>query len=262
MAALLASALAGALVAASLGGTYSLAAGVAVVQVLLLFGLVRSADVPAGRVSALLALVAGLASGAAVVLTANGAFDGAVLEPVLIAQGAGFVALVVVQLARRDGRDRLTASLTFGVTALLLTSAAVGWLALGGDTVGEAMLLLGLTGVAVAAAIMIFPGPGWLWVIGGTIGAASVGLILQAYIEPVDDANVGPLVAAVVSGAAGFAATIGVSAARKIRDDRRRAGQIAPVGVDHALLVCSLPVVLAVPAVVSAAWAYAEGWLT
>ncbi len=69
------------------------------------------------------------------------------------------------------------------------------------------------------------------------------------------------------SGAAGFAATIGVSAARKIRDDRDEAGSGAvevepPSGVNHALVVCSLPVVLAAPAVVTAAWVVAEGLLT
>ena len=269
MAALVASALAGALVAASwFGGRYALAAGVAVVQVLLVVGLARTVEVPAGRTSAALALLAGLGSGAYVVATAEGPFDPETMAPVLVAVGAGFVGMVIVQLARRDGRDGLTPSLTFGVTALILTTATVGWLALGDDSVGEAMLLVGLTGAAVGAAIMIFPGPAPLWLVGGTIAAASVGLILQTYVEPIDAADLGPLAAALTAGVCGFASTVGVWTARLLRDERalgRHASRATHVPLSpliHVLTVAAMPLALAAPAAAAAAWAFSEGLLT
>lgn len=263
MAALVASALAGGLVAASwLGDAYAIGAGIAVVQLLLVVGLARSTDVPAARTSATLALVAGLGSGAYVILTAEAPVDSDALAPVLVAVGAGFVSMVIVQLARRDGRGRLTASLTFGVTMLLLTAASVSWLVLGSDTVGEGILLIALTGVAVGAAIMIFPGPEPLWVLGGTIGAGSVGLIMQAYLEPVEAADLGPLAAAVVAGACGLAGSVGVWAARLLRDDPGASPQGSRLGLTHALVVSALPVALAGPAAAATTWAFVEGLLT
>jgi hypothetical protein len=268
MAALLASALAGAFVAASwFGGRYASVAGIAVVQLLLVGGLTRTVEVPAGRVSAALALVAGLGSCAYVGATSEGPFDIDSMAPVLVAVGAGFVGMVIIQLARRDGRDRLTPSLTFGVTALILTTASVGWLALGDGAVGEAVLPVALTGAAVGAAIMVFPGPPPLWVVGGTIAAASVGLILQTYVEPIDDADLGPLAVALIAGACGFASTVGVWTARLARDERSLGANASsathgsPSTQAHLLTVAALPLVVAAPAAVAAAWAISEGLL-
>lgn len=262
MAALLASGLAGVMVAASLAGRYGLVAAAALVQVLLLVGMVRTADVPAGRISAALALTAGLSTAVYLAVTVEGAFDETALTSLLVAMGAGFVAMVVVQLARRDGRERLTASLTFGVTALLLSVSAAGWLGLGDDDTGVALVLLALTGTAVGAAIMIFPGPAWLWIVGGTIAAASVGLIVAEYVVLVEDADLGPVVAGVVAGACGCAATIGVWTARLLRDERAAAAGILPPAVDHAMVVAALPVVLPAPIALVGAWLVAAGQLT
>ena len=263
MAALLASALAGALVAAYwFGGFYALAGGVALVQVMLAVGLTLGSRAPAARASAALALAAGLASGGYVVARADGSFDPDALAPVLVAVGAGFVGMVIVQLARRDGRDDLTASLTFGVTALLLITASVGWLVLGDDSVADAVVLVALTGVAVGAAIMIFPGPALLWVVGGTIAAASVGLILQTYVEPIDAADLGPVTAGVIAGSCGLASSVAVWAARLVHADDRPGAPTSSATAGHLLTVAALPVALAAPAAVVAAWALAEGLLT
>ena len=261
MAALLASGLAGVMVAAPLAGRYGLVAGVALVQALLLIGMTRTADVPAGRSSAALALVAGLSAAVYLAVTVEGSFEESSLTSLLVAMGTGFVALVIVQLARRDGRARLTASLTFGVAVLVLGVSAAGWLGMGDDDTASALLLLALTGVAVGAAIMIFPGPAWLWVLGGTIGSASVGLIAQEYVVAVEDANLGPLVAAVVAGACGLAATVGVLAARLLRDEREAGSDVAPSGLDHALVVAALPVALAAPLAVLGVWLVTENML-
>jgi hypothetical protein len=268
VAALLASALAGLVVAASLGGRYALAAGVALAQALLALGLARSTDTPAARTSAGLALLAGLVASGLMLVEGEQAFDLQALTPVLATIGAGFVAMIVVQIARRDGRDRLTASLTHGVMMLPLSTALTGWLILGDDTVGTALLLLALTGAAVGAAIMIFPGPAPLWMLGGTIGAASVGLVLQAYVAEVDAADLGLLVPVVVAGTCGLAAALGVWTARLVRDDHPL-GRHAHVAIHvdaspltHALTVTALPLAFAAPVGVAAAWAVAEGLLT
>jgi hypothetical protein len=268
MAALVASALAGALVAASwFGGRYGLAAGVAAVQALLVVGLARTVVVPAGRVSSAVALLAGLGSGGYVAATAEGPFDPDTMAPVLVAVGAGFVGMVIIQLARRDGREGLTPSLTFGVTALILTTATIGWLALGTDSAGETMLLVGLTGAAVGAAIMVFPGPVPIWVVGGTIAAASVGVILQTYVEPIDAADLGRLAAAAMAGLCGFASTVGIWAARLLRDETLLGGHVSPQTyvppspLTHLLTVAALPLALAAPAAVTGIWAFTEGLL-
>lgn len=270
MAALLASALAGVLVAATLGGRYALAAAVGLVQVLLLGGIVLASDVPARRSSALVALVAGLAAAGFVVArgetatVAEPSADADVvlasLTPLLVAVGAGFVAMAVVQLARRDGRDRLTASLTLGVTALLLAVTPAVWLGIADDDVGTALLLLALAGTATGAAIAAFPGPLLLWAIGGAVAGGGVGLLLQAYAEPVADSGLHPFVTALAAGACGLAAVAGLWVVRLARGDRERAGH--PLGgAPNALLTSALPLVVAAPVAFGVAWAIAEGVL-
>lgn len=253
MASLAASALAGVLVAASLGGRYVLAAGVVAVLAVLMLSVVAASDIPASRTSAAVALVAGAAASLMVALE-GGPLDVDVLQPVLVAVGAGFVATVIVQLARRDGRDRLSASWMLGVTALVLAAMSAAWLGLGDDALGEALLPLALAGVAVASAITVFPGPQWLWAIGGTIGAASMGPIMAAYVPVIDDTAITPAQAALVAGASGLAAVSGLWVARLVRDDRSPAD--APMPARSALLLtAALPVVLAAPVAFAASWA-------
>ncbi len=258
MAALLASAVAGVLVAASLGGQYLLAAAVVGLQALLVLAMVRAGDAPAARTSGAVALVAGALASALVAAQAAGPLDPQTLRPVLVACGGGFVALVIVQLTRRDGRARLTASLSLGVTMLVLASSAAIWLGLGADDLGEAVLLVALAGTATGAAIAVFPGPLLLWAAGGGIAAASVGLIMDAYAAPIADSSLSAGAAALVAGTCGLVAVAGLWVARLIRDDRAVEDAPMPASV-HALLAASLPVVLAAPVAFSAAWAVAEG---
>lgn len=261
MAALLASALAGVLVAASLAGSYALAAGVALVQVILLVGLAVTSGVPAARASGAVALVGGVVAALLVLGNSDGALDPEWLTPAVAAAGAGFVAMAVVQLARRDGRQELTASLTLGVTALLLAVFSATWLGLGTDDRGEALLLLALAGTATGAAIAIFPGPLLLWAVGGAIGAASVGLIMQTYVVDIAATDLSLTQAALVAGLAGLAAVAGVGIARLLRDDRTQADAVPPVAVSAAL-TAALPVVLAAPVAYAASWAVVAGLIS
>ncbi len=232
MAALLASALAGALVGATLLGTPALAAGVVVVQLLLVLGVVASSDLPALRASGVVALLAGAGSVAAVVLRDPG-LPLSSLDPLVAAGGLGVVALAVVQLARRDGRARLTGSFTTGVAMLALVVTAAIWV-----------------GLAVGVAFDVFPGPRWLWVTGGTIAAAGAGLLVQTYAPQAaelasqgDRLPGGAPVAALLAGGAALAATLGLAVARWLTTDP----SAIPARAASALLTATVPVVLAAP---------------
>ena len=175
---LLASATAGLLVAATLLGRNAVAGAVAIVQAVLLLSLVRPSDVPAARTSGVLALLIGLTSTALVAIGPDEPPGSAELLPVLAAPGVALVAMAAVQLARRDGRARLTASFTFSVTAAVLAVALTLWLVLGGGPDGEAAILVSLAGAATAAAFVIFPGSRPLWALGGAVAAGGAGLLV------------------------------------------------------------------------------------
>jgi hypothetical protein len=249
---LITSALAGVLVAATLSGRYALAGGVALVQAVLLLGLVRAWDAPAARTCGVVALLAGLATAGVLVLR-DPTLELDALLPLAPAAGLGLVAVAVVQLARRDGRARLTASLTFGVTAVVVVVALVMWLALWSDPAGAAALLLALAGVATAAAFAVFPGPPVLWVLGGTVAAAGVGLLVQSYAPQATQAAVYPGPAVVLAAASGLAAAGGLWVTRLVLADVP-AGTPAPTGATAALLTAAVPLVLAAPV------AYGLGW--
>jgi hypothetical protein len=136
-------ALAGLLAAGSLGGRLGLAAAVLLVQAVLLAGWTRELDVPV-TVPAI-ALPAAVAIATVGVLVAR--VDEPVLAPVVGLVAVAFVLALLVQLARRPPRDRLTPALTATVTAAVLVAATAQWLAAGRGPGGS-----GLVAVAAAAA--------------------------------------------------------------------------------------------------------------
>jgi len=260
VAALLASALAGLLVAGTLGGRYALAGAVALAQLILVLGSARASDVPASRVSGAVALLAGLITVGLIVSRPEQTLEVDALLPVVGTAGLGFVAMIVVQLVRRDGRERLTTSLTVGVMTLLLAVGGAIWLGLWGDDLGTALLLLALAGTATAAAIASFPGPPSLWAIGGAIASASVGLLLHTYAPQVSDLDLNPGVAALVAGVSGLAGLVGVGAARLAAADQAMGGSAMPA-LPAGLLSAALPVVVAAPVAFGLGWAVVEGVL-
>jgi hypothetical protein len=260
MAALLASALAGVLVAGTVGGRYALAGAVALAQLVLVLGIARGSNIPGSRISAAVALVAGVATVGLIATQPEAPPDPDTLLPLVGTAGLGFVAMIVVQLLRRDGRERLTASLTLGVTTLLLATVGATWLGLWGEDIGTALLLLALAGTATAAAIAAFPGPLSLWALGATIAAASVGLLLHSYAPQVADVDLNPGVAALVGGVSGLAAVIGLGAARMVAADSTIGGRPMPA-LPAGLLSAALPVVVAAPVAFAVGWAVAEGVL-
>jgi hypothetical protein len=287
---LLACALAGVLVGATLAGTWWVVAAVVVVQAVLVLGVVRTDLAPALRPSAAVALVAGVAGAVAVALLEPGAVSDS-LTPLAAAVGLGLVAMAVAQLARRDGRDRLTASLAAAVLMLALVAAAGVWVGLHVRPAGPAAMLVALAGLAVGIAFTVFPGPRLLWVVAGTVAATGTGLLVQSYAPQAADAGLGAPPAALVAGTAAFVGWVGLFVAQWFVTDAGlgRVGVVAsptshafPVGLgagaaidtplespfDFAaggepsvatragfvLLTAALPLVLAAPAVLAVGW--------
>jgi hypothetical protein len=253
VAALLASALAGLLVAATLGGRYAVAAAVAGVQALLVLGLVRADVAPATRVGGVVALLAGIA-GALVVAVRDPGLAPSSLQPLAAVVGLGLVAMAVVQLARRDGRASLTASLSASVTMLALGAMAAVWVGLAVYPAGPAAMLVALTAVAVAVFFAVFPGPRWLWVVAGTAGAIGAGLLVQSYAPQASEAGLGVVPAALLAAGASLAAWTGLGVARWVVQDGAAAGEPAydVSALTSALLVATLPLALAAPVVFAA----------
>ncbi len=241
MPALLASALAAGLVAATLVGPAGVAVAVAVLQLLLVLGVVRSSALPALRASAVVALAAGVGSSALVLVRPEVPLPQS-LEPLVAAAGLGMVAMAVVQLARRDGRAQLTASLTTAVTMLALAVVAATWVGLALAPAGPAVMLVALAAVAVAAAFDVFPGPRWLWIAGGTVAAVGTGLLVQSYAPQAAEAGLTPGPAALVAAVAGLAATAGLGVASRLGAASGERGS--------ALLMAAVPLLLAAPVVV------------
>lgn len=143
-------ALAGMLALASASSPVLLAVGIGLVQGVFALAALRALPVAAARVFAWLALAAGVGA-----LAWSASLETPQLDPMVAALGPTFVAAIVVQLARRDGRQGLTTSLSVAVTGIACTVLLVAWLALrfaaeGSYSVGLSLLGVGVVGLAEA----------------------------------------------------------------------------------------------------------------
>ncbi len=146
-------ALAAVVALASAAGGAVFAGAVALVQVLFTLGSVRSVPVPSARPAAWLALAAGVGALTWVYLEESPG-----LTPPVAVLGPTLVVAIVIQLVRRDGRPRLTASLSLVVAACVLAMLPVLWVALraaadGYHSVGLALLGVGLLSLTEAVPI-------------------------------------------------------------------------------------------------------------
>jgi hypothetical protein len=146
-------ALAATMALASAAGGAIFAGAVALVQVLFTLGSVRSVAVPSARPAAWLALAAGLGALTWVYLEESPG-----LTPLVAVLGPTLVVAIVIQLVRRDGRPRLTASLSLSVAACVLAMLPVMWVALraaadGYHSVGLALFGVGLLSLTEALPI-------------------------------------------------------------------------------------------------------------
>lgn len=257
MAALLAAGLAGVLVLAALVGTPLLAAGVAVVVVVLTLGAVRPAEVPGSGRAAGLALVVGLTGLVALVVDDGG--DVGSLTAVL---GPSVVAAIALQIARRDGRPRLTASLTLAVTACALALLPAMWVALRESVDGRASVLVGLTGLGVATLVEGVPGSRGLIRTLAVLAAGASGALLSFAVMAVRDAAP-PLNAVVLATFAAVATTAANAAVDRIAAEAQvlvgRDAPPRPYVEPGAFLAAVLPLRLSLPFVIAAPVTYVLG---
>jgi hypothetical protein len=257
VAAFLAAGLAGVLVLANLVGTPLLAAGVAVVVVVLTLGAVRPAEVPGSGRAAGLALVVGIAG--LVALAVDDSADAGSLAAVL---GPSLVAAIALQIARRDGRPRLTASLTLAVTACVLALLPAMWVALRESVDGRASVLVGLTGVAVATLVEGLPGSRAMVRTVAVLAAGASGALLSFAVMTVRDAA-HPLNAVVLATFAAVATAAANAAVDRIAAEARvLVSRDAPPTAyvePGAFLAAVLPLRISLPFVVAAPVTYVLG---
>jgi hypothetical protein len=257
VAALLAAGLAGVLVLATLVGTPLLAAGAAVVVVVLTLGAVRPAEVPGSGRAAGLALVVGVAG--LVALAVDDSADAGALAAVL---GPSLVAAIALQIARRDGRPRLTASLTLAVTACVLALLPAMWVALRESVDGRASVLVGLTGVAVATLVEGLPGSRAMVRTVAVLAAGASGALLSFAVMTVRDAAP-PLNAVVLATFAAVATAAANASVDRIAAEARVvvARDAPPTSYVEpgAFLAAVLPLRVSLPFVVAAPVTYVLG---
>jgi hypothetical protein len=235
MTSLLCTALVGVLAVAAAVGRPLLGAGVAVVQVVFTLGGVRPATVPAARAGAWLALVVSIGASVWVIVG-----DLSELWPVAALLGPAVVAAVMIQLARRGGRQALTASLTMTVAACALALLPVAWVALVGANGGVHAVWLGLLGVGVVGLAEVLPIPvavrrSLAVLLAGALGA---GLVFAA--EGVADAvpTVGGVVLATVAALTAVTAVAAVDRVAEEVDDTT-AGVLTPLRVTAPIVVAA-----------------------
>lgn len=225
------SALAVGVLAASSGSRATLAAALLVVQLVLIVGWFRSAHLTTlGQASGALAAVAAVATADAVLVHDRDSATVRALAGVL----AGLVILAfVVQLARRDGRDRLTNALAASIATGALGIAAAVLLAVRGGPHGTTLVAVAVTGVAVGVLPFQRRVPLWAAIPGGLALGVGAGVLVSGNAD-VFGLGTGAVVALV-------AVVLAVGA--------RAALARVPEGVVGWPVAATLPIVVVPPAV-------------
>jgi hypothetical protein len=163
--------------AASSGGRVALAGALLIVQLVLVIGWFRSAHLTTlGQASGALAAVAAAVTADVVLLRVHDRANVRALAGVL----AGLVIVAfVVQLARRDGRERLTNALAASIATGALAIAVAVLLAVRGGPHGTTLVAVALTGVAVGVLPVQRQIPLWASIPGGLVIGAGAGLLVS-----------------------------------------------------------------------------------
>ena len=200
-----------------------LLAGVAVLQVLLVLGLLSLVDAPARTGSAVLALAAAAAADA-VALRAHGRVGG--LAGVL---GLALVGALLHELVRRGGRPAVASSLSAGLAAVALAVSAaclVALAVLSAHLAATALLAAAAGLVAVRLVRAWRPGP-----VAGLAAAAAAGAVVGALLGAADDRAVGG--AALLGLGVALAAAVGAGLLAAVApgvEGARRTAALRPVG--------------------------------
>jgi len=173
------SVLAAGVLAASSGSRAALAGALLVVQLALIAGWFASARLTTlGQASGALAAVAAVAAADVVLLRDHDQAAVRALAGVL----AGLVILAfVVQLARRDGRDRLTNALAASIATGALGIAAAVLLAVRGGPHGTTLVAIAVSGVAVGVLPLQRRVPLWVAVPGGLALGVGAGMLVSGH---------------------------------------------------------------------------------
>ncbi len=190
-------ALAGALALAAYAAEAPLVLAVLVVQGLLVWSWYVALDLP-GRVGG--SVLAGVAAVTADVLLLV-RDDTRALTPVTGVLALAMIGAIVHQLARRDGRTRLTESLTATMTLVVLTTLGALFVATEQTLGGSALVALAALSAAVAAGASMVPLATGLVAVIAAVG----GLVLGLLVAAITDLSVGP---ALTTGAAAAATAL------------------------------------------------------
>ena len=236
----------------SAAGGMFLAGGVLVAQVVFVMGAVRMAPIPAANSAAWLALLVG---GGATGWTAWAGLPG--LSPVAIVLGPALVLAIVVQLFRRDGRPRLTASLTLTVAACVLAVLPVAWVGLRYADGGSYAVALGLLGAGVAVLADALGISVMLRRLLAVLVAAALAAAMVVWLESFSTV---PAVSAVAVAAFGAVmAIVALAVVDVLADESRRRQEQLVVGPTTDVAVTVTPLRVVMPIVVAAPVTYVLG---
>jgi hypothetical protein len=169
-------ALAGALALAAYAAEAPLVLGVLVVQGLLVWGWHDALGVP-GRTGGRVLAGAAAATADVLLLVRD---DTRALTPVAGVLAIAMLGAMIHQLARRQGRERLTESLTATTTLVVLCTLGALFVAADQTRGGPALVALAALSAAVAAAASLIPLPTALVAVVATVGGVTVGLLVAA----------------------------------------------------------------------------------
>lgn len=212
---------------AAAGPVAVLVAAVALVQVLVALRWFAVLDVDAAaRGGAIVGAAAAIGADLAVALRD----DRRPLTPVASVLGLAMVAALIHQLVRRDGRDRLTASLSATVALAAVGALGSSYLGTQSSRDGSAFVAAALAATAVAVVATVVPGPILFGATAGLVGGLAAGAVVGALSDL--GARTGGLVGLGATVAAGVSVTFARRAAHP--DPLVTAGLplllVAPVG--------------------------------
>lgn len=147
-------------------GDTVLAAALAAIGVVYAFGWPRLVDVPSKRGSWVVVALATVAALASVWWTEG-------IDGLAVVVAGGVIASFVHQMARKDGRPRLTETVSTTVTGVLVVTAGVGWLVTA--FTGLEVVLLGAAALVAASAATAIPARGPVVGAAATVAATAVG---------------------------------------------------------------------------------------
>jgi hypothetical protein len=250
---LLAAGLIGVLAVGSAAGGEFLAAGVLIAHVVFVMGAVRVAPIPAAGGAAWLAMLVGVG---ATGWTAWAGLPG--LAPLAKILGPAFVLAIVIQLFRRDGRPRLTASLTLTVAACVLAALPAAWVGLRYADGGGHAVALGLLGAGV---VVLADALGVSATLRRLLAVLIAAALAAGLVMWLDSFSAVPAVSAVTVAAFGAVMAIVALAAVDVlaAESRRRTGEPLVVAHTRDAAAAVSPLRVAMPIVVAAPVVYVLG---